>query len=43
MNRSIESIRHIASGDPVKRIDVGRLQRNGAQLAENLRVICKVN
>ncbi len=30
MNRLIESIRHISSGDLVKRIDVERLQRNGA-------------
>ncbi len=36
MNRLIESIRHIASGELVKRIDAERLKRN-AQLAENPR------
>ncbi|WP_146638477.1 HAMP domain-containing protein, partial [Salmonella enterica] len=36
MNRLIESIRHIASGDLVKRIDVEGSNEMG-QLAENLR------
>ncbi len=42
MNRLIESIRHIASGDLVKRIDVEGSNEMG-QLAENLRLCLKVN
>ncbi len=42
MNRLIESIRHIASGDLVKRIDVEGSNEMG-QLADPTYVICRAN